>query len=381
MTPLRRTRTSGRLRARADGPAGGAGRPRLLWLPLLAFALPACDAEESAAAGQAATAERSVAVAAVEVAPLDLSQEIQVSGNIEPIREIRLAARMTGIVEEVRFEEGQRVERGDVLARFDVSEQEAELARARATLERARSVYDRSRALLEREMVTEAEYEDARTERAVAESEVRLWETRAAFGTVTAPAEAVVTRKLVEAGDAVSSGEPLFVLADLSTMVIPVNVSDVHAARISEGQAVEVQVDAEPGRVWEASIRRIFPVADPESRLVTVEVALDDPNREILRPGYLARVRIDVDRREGVLAVPNQALLASTGRAPFVFIIEDERLVRRNVVTGVSRRDWTEILEGLEPGERVVGSNPANLQEGTLVRVSGEITHPSDRER
>jgi membrane fusion protein, multidrug efflux system len=346
-------------------------------VPVLAagLLLAGCGAEaRSSDAGP--PAERSVAVAAVQLAPLDLSQQIQVSGTIEPIREIRLAARMGGVVEQVRVEEGSRVAAGALLARFDVAEQRAELARARAQLEQARAAYERARQLVARELASGAEYEDARAARNVAQSEVQLWQTRAAAGLVTSPAGGVVTRKFVEAGSAVSNGEPLFVIADVSTLVVQVGIADVHATRLQVGQEVLASVEAFPGRQWPAQVRRVFPAADPDTRLVPVELAFTGAAAASLRPGVLARIRIDVDRRPDVLAVPNEALLASSRDDPFVYVIEDERLVRRSVATGVSRRDWTEITHGLQPGETVVASNPANLREGARVRVTGTVASP-----
>jgi len=349
--------------------------PFLLSLALAASA--ACSSDD--AAGSGPSVERSVSVAAVEMVPRDMSLELRVSGNIEPIREVRMSSRMSGIVSQVAVEEGDWVERGAVLARIDVAEQRAELSRARANLEQAETAYQRARQLREQDLVSTAEYEDARAAASVARSEVELWETRARFGTVAAPSPGRVTRKMVEAGSAVANGEDLFVIADVSTLVVRVGITDIYAPRLSPGDRVAVQVDAIPDRTWEATIRRIFPSADPESRLIPVEIAFVDPDRELLRPGFLARIRLDVERLPDVLAVPNESLLASTRDDPFVYVIdEDDRLVRRTVETGVSRRDWTEIRSGLERGEMVVASNPANLSEGTLVRVSDRISHASE---
>lgn len=351
-----------------------------LVLPVLLL-LSGCgaDGSQEAEATNPESEERAVAVAAVEALPRNLSRDIQVSGSIEPIREIRLASRMSGVAVEVLHEEGDVVEEGQILARLDVAEQKAELDRARALSEEADRAYDRARELRDLELVSESEYESARSAHRTAESEVRLWETRVGFGEVRAPSGGVITRKSVEAGDAVGDGEALFTLADISTLVVRVGISDVDASQLDAGQRVEARVDALPGREWDAEIRRVFPSADPESRLVTVEVAFTDPDRAELRPGLLSRLRLDVDRREGVIAVPNESLMASSDDDPFVFVIDDEdRLERRDVVPGVSRRDWTEILEGLEEGEQVVGSNPAVLSDGTRVQVADVLRHESD---
>jgi membrane fusion protein, multidrug efflux system len=323
--------------------------------------------------------ERAIPVAAVELAPRDLSLRLELTGSIQPIREVRVAARMSGILREVAVEEGRRVATGTVMARFDVAEQQAELNRARTVLKNVEASYRRARELRDRQLVSQMDYEQALADMQVARSEVELWETRTGLGTVRATSAGVVTQKFVEAGDAVPSGEPLFVVADVRTLVVRVGVTDAHAAGFTVGQPARITVDAMPGRTWEGTIRRIFPSADPDTRLHPVEFALapggDGPPPA---PGYMARVRIDADSRPDVLAVPNEALLASAGQSPFVYVVEDERLVRREVVPGASRGDWTEMVEGLAAGDLVVASNPGSLRGGMLVHVIERIAPPTE---
>lgn len=351
---------------------------RSLVLFLAALLLPltwACDnGTPEAATGRV---EQTIPVAAVALAPTDLSLTLELPGSIEPIREVRVAARMSGILRAVAVEEGTRVASGSVLARFDISEEEAQLARARTILRNAEATYARARELRGRQLISAVDYEQALADRQVARSEVELWETRTALGTVRAATAGVVTQKFVEAGNAVSSGEPLFVIADVSTLVVRVGVTDTHAGTLTEKQPVRITVDAMPGRTWTGSIRRIFPAADPETRLHPIEFELTPrPGEPRPVPGYLARVQVDADSRRGVLAVPNEALLASKGGVPSVLAIENDRLVRREIVPGVSRRDWTEVVEGLSPGDLVVASNPSSLREGARVRVTENVTPP-----
>jgi membrane fusion protein, multidrug efflux system len=347
--------------------------PQALVPLLLVAVVSACGG--SGPEARAPEEPRAVAVAALEMSPRDLTLALDVTGHIEPIREYRVASRMAGILRDVRVEEGRRVAAGAVLARFDLAEQQAELSRARTVLDHAEAQYRRAREMHARELLSEVDYENSRAEVALAASEVRLWEARTALGTVRAPAAGVITQKFVESGMAVTSGESLFVLADLSTLVVRVGLSDVHVPHLSAGQPASVLVEGPDAERWPASVRRVFPSADPDTRLRTVEFALErQPGRTPPPPGALARVLVDLDERPGALAVPNEALLASAGGTPFVYVIEDDRLVRREVVTGVSRGDWTEVLEGLEPGELVVGSNPARLGEGMRVRVTERVT-------
>ena len=155
----------------------------------------------------------------------------------------------------------------------------------------------------------------------------------------------------------------------MSMAVWPETICLAAVTHLLPGMEVPVRLDALPGNTVDAEIRRIFPMAAVDSRLVTVEIALpDDAFEQGVRPGYLARVRMAIDEREGVLAVPVDAVGERDGQ-PVVLVIDDDRLVQRAVEPGVSRGRWTEILSGLDEGDVVLASNPGELQEGDAVRI------------
>lgn len=338
-------------------------------LPALFAVLISCDAGTD---DESADSESYTPIAGYQLEPRDLSRIVRVSSTVDAERPITISSRMDGLVTGMNVREGDRLSAGEVMASFDVEEQSAELDRARAELELAEARYERSRQLLDQEAVSRAEYEESRAEARIANSEVNLLETRLGFGSVRAPKDLVILERYVEEGDAVSMHESLFRVADLEELVIRVGIPERDVIHLNEGDSAEFSLDAFPGRLFNGSIQRIYPSADSESRLVTVEVALDPEQKDVnIRPGYLARVKLDADRREGILAVPSESLLASDRQEPFVYIINaEERLERRNVETGIERRNWTEILSGLEEGDVIVGGNPGNLREEILVTVT-----------
>jgi len=316
--------------------------------------------------------ESATAIAGYELQPRDMSRIVRSTSSVEAENTVTIASRMSGLIIEMNAREGDRLEDGELLLRFDIEEQRAELERAQAELELASAVYDRNSTLFEREAISRAEYDEARANKRIAESEVTLLDTRIGFGAIRAPHDLVVLRRHVERGDAVSTNEPLFRVADLNRLVVRLGIPERDVVHLEEGQQTELHIDAFPGETFRGTIQRIYPSADDESRLFTVEITLPAEQRDqVIRPGYLARVSMDADRREDVLAVPSESLLASERDERFVYIInDDDRLERRDVTTGIERRNWTQITEGLEAGEVVVGANPSNLREDILVNVT-----------
>ncbi|MEX0927935.1 MAG: efflux RND transporter periplasmic adaptor subunit [Balneolales bacterium] len=316
--------------------------------------------------------ESATPIAGYELSPRDMSRVVHVSSTIEPENEITIASRISGLITTLNVREGDRVNSGDILIQFDMEEQRAELERARAEMELEETRYNRVAQLHERDAISPAEYEEARANYKMAESEVKLRDTRLGFGTVRAPEDLVVLNRYVERGDAVSVNAPLFRVADLSRLVVRTGIPERDVVHMREGQIAEMHIDAFPDTTFSGTVQRIFPSADTDSRLIRVEILLTAGQQdEVIRPGYLARVRLNADRRENVLAVPSESLLASIQDETFVYVINSEnRLERRDVVPGIERRNWTQVLNGLEEGDVIVGGNPGNLRENLYVEVS-----------
>lgn len=324
-------------------------------------------------------AEPVTAIAGYELAPMDLSRVVQASATVEAENVVTIASRMDGLITLLNAREGDSIEAGQKLLEFDIEQQQAELERAQAEMELAEAVFERTEQLYEREAISAAEYEEARANLKVAESEVKLLDTQVQFGTVRAQNELRVLDRYVEQGDAVSAADPLFHVADLNRLVVRVGIPERDVVHLETGQSAEVRIDAFPGEHFPGVIQRIYPAANEESRLFTVEISLRTEQKDLqIRPGYLARVAMDADQRKDVLAVPSESLLGSGDEEQTVYVIsQNDRLEERHVETGIERRNWTQILEGLQSGEVVVGANPSNLREDIQVQVTRWVENDS----
>ena len=336
--------------------------------PALLFLSAGCSSESESGS----SAESAAAIAGYEISPINMSRIVRASATIEPENVITIAGRMSGLINEMKVREGDRIEAGEIIIRFDIEEQQAELTRARAELDLANAIYERNRTLFDRDAISVAEYEESRANRIIAESDVRLLETRVNFGTVRAPQTVTVLRRHVEEGDAITANQPLIQAANLDRLVVRVGIPERDVVNLNSGQRADFTIDAYPDQLFSGTIERIYPSADPNSRLFTVEIATSSAQQDrVIRPGYLARVTMDADRRENVLAVPSESLLASGRDERFVYVINNEnRLERRDITTGIERRNWTQVLDGLQEGEIIAGANPSNLRENQLVRVT-----------
>ena len=355
-----------------------AARTSVLGLAVLGVACGGDDENAGAQAQMRGGANQVIPVEVTTVERGEIARSVNVSGTIEPIRSVGVNAQVPGALLSVNVEEGSRVQRGQTLAQIDDRELRAQALSAEAQLEVARSAYERAEQLRDRKVITVPEYERDRAAYAAAQASVDQLRTRLGYTTVHAPVSGVVTAKLVEAGDVVGNQTRLFEVADISTMVVRVGVSELDVVELAVGDEVSIMLDAHPGRTLAGHIRRVFPSANPETRLVPVEVAFDEASARVARPGFLARITFRLSAREGVLLVPASALVGGQG-SQSVFVIQDDRAIRRTVETGLTSSGRVEIVSGLDGSETVVTAGSNMLRDGAVVRVGNPVPAPASQ--
>lgn len=317
---------------------------------------------------------RDAGVATVSVASVEMgsiARVVTVSGVVEPIRVIAVNSQLAGALRSVDVQEGDPVAENAVLARLDDRELRAQVASAEAAHQVALATYERSQHLRERQVITAAEYERDRAALAAAEAQLQQLRTRLDYATVRSPVTGVVATKHVEQGDIVGVQTRLFTIADVSTMVVRVQVSELDVVHIEPGDAANVILDAFPDQPIPGRVRRVFPTADPTTRLVPVEVALEGEGARLARAGFLARVSLHLSSKVEARLVPASAVLGSAG-SEAVFVVELGKAKRRPVQTGATSEGRVEIVSGLEVGEVVVVTGNNALRDGMEVRVVGD---------
>jgi HlyD family secretion protein len=284
-----------------------------------------CGAVACARAGQ-----RAPQVEWVEVRPQTIEVTAAADGVVEPIRTVEVKAKSSGEIVEMRAETGDLVAEGQVLlqllprdAQNAYEQARAELDSARARSANARLQLERARQLHGEGMISAVELEAAdlaattarsdvvRTQKALDNAAERLAET-----TVRSPIAGTVIGRSVEVGQVIGSavsqvggGSLLFTLADLDEVQVRSLVDEVDIGRLRAGLPVTIQVEAYPERAFEGEILKIEPQAVVEQNVTMFPVLTRIDNREgLLKPGMNAEVEVGIARREGVLAVPNEAV-------------------------------------------------------------------------
>ncbi|MBV7378923.1 efflux RND transporter periplasmic adaptor subunit [Maritimibacter dapengensis] len=320
------------------------------------------------------------------IAPMLLEDTLRMTGSLTPARQVHLSAEVSARLLEVSVREGDSVNEGDVLARFDIDNLENQLAQAmsnaqatRVQVQQAQSDFTRTETLVDRELAAPTALENARTglqqlQAQLAAQETAVENAQAALdkASVSAPFDGVISERQADAGEFVATGSPLFTIVDLSAFEVEATAPVSKSPMIQTGQRVELTVEGFGDRAFAGMVERINPVAIAGSRALPVYIALENSDG-LLRGGMFASGFIKLDEKEGALSVPVEAV-REDAEGNYVLKIDGETLVRQSVET---TRDWengarVEVATGLSEGDTIVAAALPELRAGQKIALIGE---------
>lgn len=345
-------------------------------LPVLCLSVPwwlsGCGQGSSSDAPAAARPAGARAPQAVEVTTVqrhDMQETLNLVGSLAANESTAIRPELAGVVRRILFEEGGPVRKGDPILQLDDTELQAQLAQVDARFELARLNVERSGNLSESRTIPQSEFDRARSEFAAAEAERRLLRTRLDRTLLRAPFDGIAGARTISPGDYVTPSTVITVVDDLSRLKVDFQVPERFLAKVRPESLVRASVRSTLTGEAKAIAGRVYFVSatiDRLTRSFEVKALLDDPDPS-LRPGMFANITLVLEEREGVLTVPEGALLADA-RGLQVILVKDRdgRPVADyvRVRTGLRTRGLVEIepLGGEIPdGTQVVASGVGAL--------------------
>lgn len=305
----------------------------------------------------------------VEVTPAArraISAYIETNGTLEAENEVDLIARASGPIVQLEAEETMRVSKGQLLARIDPSEIEAQLELSRVTLNETQLAFERAQRLRDQELLSLEAFEDARAAFESAQAQFNTLDIQLGYTSIRAPFDGLIIERHIKSSQHVGVGDSLFRLSDFDPLLCPIQVPERNIPNLRTGQSAHLRVEAWPDERFEARVLRISPVV--EAATGTVRVTLEVSARGRLRPGMFASVFLETETRSDAIVVPKAALaLESIGDT--IYVAGDGLAVRREVQLGFREGDWVEILSGVSEGEQVVTVGQDGLAEGTPIQI------------
>jgi membrane fusion protein (multidrug efflux system) len=342
-------------------------------------------------------------VSATIVEPMKWTPGIEAIGTIGAARGVDLTVETSGIIKDILFTANQRVEQGDVLVQLDDVVQQADLAAGLTQAALDKTAYDRALELQRRGVGTDVNVESAKAAAEASASQVAKFQAVLEQKQLTAPFAGTMGIPRIDNGQYIAPGTIVATLQDLETMRVDFSIPEQQLEQVEIGQTVRLGVTA-ADMPFSGSIIGIEPKVDPVSRLVSIRAEVVKPEGR-LSPGQFVQVRVQLPEEDGVLALPQTAVVTSL-YGDYVFVVrpaEDKAAETAQpaqdgaapaaeapaenqenaepalvvdqvfVTTGRRSQGLVEVLKGIEPGDQVVTAGQNRLSNGAPVKVDNTV--------
>jgi membrane fusion protein, multidrug efflux system len=299
-------------------------------------------------------------------------------GSIAAVHQVTINPEVGGRITKIFFEPGTPVKAGDPLVQLNDAPERGDLASYEAQARLAEIEVERSSQLAQRQFASRETLDQRQSQLDQARAMILKTEALIAQKLIRAPFSGQLGTRRVEVGQYLTPGAPIVTLTDLSTVYVNFTLPSQLRPQISVGQRVNVTADAYPGRVFVAEITTIEPQVSADTRTMTVQATMANPDN-VLLPGMFVNAAVVLPPQPDLVVLPETAV-DYTLYGDSVYVIREDgedangkpilKAIRTPVKTGARWGNKVAILDGLKPGERVVAAGQVKVQNGAPVVVS-----------
>jgi len=298
---------------------------------------------------------------------------LELQGRVETKQNIVLTPEITGILSQVYVKNGQKVSKGQLLAKIDDGGMGQQLAQMQIQSDLAKTTFERQQRLWEQKIGSEIQYLQAKSNFEGQQRAVNQMESQLAKTVVRAPFSGTIDNVLTEQGSVVSPGQTrLFRIVNLKDMYIETDVPETYISSVIKGKKVEVSFPV-LGKSLDAQIRQAGNFINPNNR--TFKVEIDVPNKDnSIKPNLTARLRINDYTNENALLIPQNIISENADGEQYIYVLKDKKndkaLAQRVIIkTGKTQGDVIEVLEGLNDGDEIINEGARSVEDGQSVKI------------
>jgi membrane fusion protein (multidrug efflux system) len=297
-------------------------------------------------------------------------QEISLvkTGSLTPFKEAKALSSSGGTIQQLRFNLGDHVSQGQVLAVIDTRIQQLDLQKAESNAEKLKRDLQTYTELLAGQAATQEKVNEVKQNYLDAANQVSQVRKQIADASIKAPTSGTISAKPVEQGVYANAGTEIATIVNLSQAKVQLNLTETEVYQVKQGQAVKITTDVYPGQVFNGKISFISPQAD-ETHNYQVEIMAENKEGSLLRSGTFVYADFSRKTTQSLLLIPREALTESVKDAS-VYVVENGIVHLKPIKTGIEAGAMIQVTSGLKAGEVVVTSGQINLKDGTQVSIS-----------
>lgn len=290
------------------------------------------------------------------------------TGAVAPFKEARVLTTTTGTIQQLRFNLGDHVSQGQVLAITDTHLMRLDLQKSATNAEKLRYDLQTYTDLLQGQAATQEKVNEVRQHYLDALNQVSRDKKQIADAAVKAPTSGMIAEKPVEEGVFANTGTQIATIVNISQAKVQLNLTENEVYQVKIGQPVKITAAVYPGQVFNGRISFVSPQAD-ETHSYSVEIMAENKESALLRTGTFVYADFSRKTSQQILLIPRSALTQSVKEAS-VYVIENNAVHQKPVRTGIEMNGMIQVISGIKAGDLVVTAGQINLKEGSRVIIS-----------
>ena len=298
---------------------------------------------------------------------------VELQGSVETKQNLVVTSEMGGILQRVYVKEGDKVSKGQLLAKVDDGGMSQQLAQMQVQADLAKTTFDRQKRLWDQKIGSEIQYLQAKSNYEAQQEAINSMKQQLGKFVIRAPFSGTIDDVITEQGSVVSPGQtPILRVVNLSDMYIQTDVPETYITNVTKGKDVEVLFPV-LSKTMDAKIRQTGDFINPENRTFKVEIAVPNKDKDI-KPNLTARLRINDYKNNEAILIPQSIISENAEGEQYIYVLEnqeDEKAVAKRVIikTGQSQGDVIEVLEGLKAGDSIIQEGARSVKDGQTVKI------------
>jgi membrane fusion protein (multidrug efflux system) len=303
---------------------------------------------------------------------------LEVQGNVKTKQNILVYPEIPGILEHIYVKEGQRVSKGQVLAKIADGGLAQQVAQAKASAQLAKTTYERQNRLWNQKIGSEIQYLQAKTAYESQKNIVAQMKKQLAKSNVIAPFSGVIDDVLKEAGAVVAPGQgsELFRIVNLENMYIEAEIPESHIVNVTKGKTVEIYFPVLEKTV-QAKIRQVGNFINPANRAFKIEIGVSNSSGDI-KPNLTAKLKINDYTSKKAILIPQSIISENAKGQQYVYLASDKQdnkyaIAKKTIITtGKTQGDFIEVLETIVSGTEIISEGARSVNDGQKVEIKNQ---------
>jgi RND family efflux transporter MFP subunit len=304
----------------------------------------------------------------------DFKHFLELQGNVTTKNLLVIYPEYSGVLTNVYVVEGQKVRKGDVLAKIDDGGLSQQLAQLKIQAELAKTTFERQQRLWDQKIGSEMQYLQAKSNYEAQDQAIAQLEQQVAKTVVRAPFSGTIDDVLTEQGSVVMPGQTeLLRIINLDNMYIVTDVPEKYIANITRNKKVEVEFPV-LGKKIDSKVRQVGNFINPANRTFKVEVSVPNKDKSI-KPNLTAKLRINDYSNKNALLIPQGIISENANGEQYIYIVSDktgndEAVAEKKIITtGLTQGDYIEVINGLEVGNEIIQEGARSVNDGQTVKI------------